>query len=83
MDHSAWVRAHRAKTCKLVENTVLGRVVAKKLKQFWSPDQIAGWLKYTYIDARETPELTRLSVQLIERHSVAPPRGQITAQRFD
>ena len=22
----------------------------KKLKQFWSPEQIAGWLKYTYPD---------------------------------
>ena len=52
-----WDRAHRPKTCKLVGDPVLGRVVAKKLKQFWSPEQIAGWLKYTYIDGRETPEL--------------------------
>ena len=49
-DHSAWDRAHRPKTCKLVENPALGRVVAKKLKPFWSPEQIAGWLKYTYPD---------------------------------
>jgi len=49
-DQSAWDRAHRAKSCKLVENPALGRVVAKKLKQFWSPEQIAGWLKYTYPD---------------------------------
>jgi IS30 family transposase len=49
-DQSAWDRAHRPKTCKLVENPALGRVVAKKLKQFWSPEQIAGWLKHTYPD---------------------------------
>ena len=49
-DQSAWDRAHRAKSCKLVDNPALGRVVAKKLKQFWSPEQIAGWLKYTYPD---------------------------------
>jgi IS30 family transposase len=70
-----WDRTHHPKICKLVENPVLGRVVAKKLKQFWSPEQIAGWLKYTYIDGREMPELTRLSVELFERRSVAPPRG--------
>jgi IS30 family transposase len=49
-DQSAWDRVHRPKSCKLVENPALGRVVAKKLKQFWSPEQIAGWLKYTYPD---------------------------------
>ena len=49
-DQSAWDRAHRAKSCKLVQNPALGRVVAKKLKQLWSPEQIAGWLKYTYPD---------------------------------
>jgi len=47
-DQSAWDRAHRPKSCKLVDNPALSRVVAKKLKQFWSPEQIAGWLKYTY-----------------------------------
>jgi IS30 family transposase len=49
-EQSAWDRAHRPKTCKLVDNPALGRIVAKKLKQLWSPEQIAGWLKYTYAD---------------------------------
>ena len=49
-DQCAWDRAHRPKTCKLVENPALGRVVAKKLKKRWSPEQIAGWLKSTYPD---------------------------------
>ena len=47
-DLAAWARAPRAKTCKLVENRDLARIVASKLKKFWSPVQIAGWLKQTY-----------------------------------
>jgi IS30 family transposase len=49
-EQSAWDRAHRPKTCKLVENRTLARIVATKLKQRWSPEQVAGWLKYTYPD---------------------------------
>ena len=49
-EQSAWDRAHRPKTCKLVENRALASIVAKKLKSLWSPQQIAGWLKYTYPD---------------------------------
>jgi len=47
-EQAAWDRAHRPKTCKLVENRLLARIVARKLRQLWSPDQIAGWLKSTY-----------------------------------
>jgi IS30 family transposase len=47
-DQSAWDRALRPKTCKLVENRALARVVACKLRLEWSPEQIAGWLKRTY-----------------------------------
>jgi IS30 family transposase len=47
-DQAAWDRAHRPKRCKLVENRALARIVAKKLKQIWSPEQIAGWLKRAY-----------------------------------
>jgi len=49
-DQSAWDRAHRPKTCKLVQNPALARAVAKKLKKRWSPEQIAGWLKHAYPD---------------------------------
>jgi len=49
-DQSAWDRSHRPKTCKLVERRQLARVVAKKLKELWSPVQISGWLKDTYPD---------------------------------
>jgi IS30 family transposase len=47
-DQAAWDRAHRLKRCKLVENRALAHMVAKKLKQLWSPEQIAGWLKRSY-----------------------------------
>ncbi len=49
-DEAAWQRAHRAKTCKLAANYALAHIVAEKLQLEWSPDQIAGWLKYTYPD---------------------------------
>ena len=49
-DQCAWDRAHRPKTCKLVEKRALARIVASKLQLEWSPDQVAGWLKYTYAD---------------------------------
>ena len=49
-DQAAWDRAHRPKTCKLVENRALARIVARKLQLEWSPEQIAGWLKHTYPD---------------------------------
>jgi len=49
-EQAAWDRAHRAKTCKLVQNHALARIVASKLQLQWAPRQIAGWLKRTYPD---------------------------------
>jgi len=49
-DEAAWERAKRPKTCKLVHNRLVAREVARKLRDLWSPEQIAGWLKYTYPD---------------------------------
>jgi IS30 family transposase len=47
-DQAAWDRAHRPKTCKLVSEPALSRIIAHKLRSHWSPEQIAGWLKRTY-----------------------------------
>ncbi len=47
-DTRAWERAKRPKTCRLVENPALARVVTLKLKLAWSPEQIAGWLKHEH-----------------------------------
>ena len=49
-DQAAWDRAQRPKRCKLIINRALARLVAKKLRRFWSPEQIAGWLQCTYPD---------------------------------
>ena len=47
-EQAAWDRALRPKRCKLVCHKPLSRVVAKKLRSQWSPQQIAGWLKREY-----------------------------------
>ena len=54
-DQSAWDQAHRPKTCKLVQNRALARTMASKLQKRWSPQQLAGWLKYTYPDKLPCP----------------------------
>lgn len=47
-DQLAWDRALRPKSCKLIENRGLAHRVANKLRRWWSPEQIAGWLKRAY-----------------------------------
>ena len=46
----AWRQGARPKVCRLVARRPLRDVVAAKLAQEWSPEQIAGWLKVTYAD---------------------------------
>ena len=72
-DQAAWDRAHRPKRCKLVENRALARIVAKKLKQLWSPEQIAGWLKRTYPD----DETFQVSHETIYRSLYIQARGAL------
>jgi len=47
-DRAAWDRMLRPKPCKLVVYPTLSGIVASKLQQNWSPEQIAGWLKIAY-----------------------------------
>jgi len=72
-DQSAWDRAHRPKTCKLVENRALARTVASKLQLEWSPEQIAGWLKRTYPD----DENYQVSHETIYRSLFIQARGAL------
>jgi len=72
-DQAACDRARRAKTCKLVENRALAGIVAKKLKGLWSPEQIAGWLKYTYPD----DENFQVSHETIYRSLFIQARGAL------
>ena len=70
-DQAAWDRAHRPKPCKLVGNPLLRRLIAKKLRGNWSPEQIAGWLK------REYPgeEANQVSHETIYRSLFVQARG--------
>ena len=47
-DERAWDRARRPKPCRLAHHPELVQVVEDKLREDWSPEQIAGWLKRTY-----------------------------------
>jgi IS30 family transposase len=72
-DQAAWDRARRPKTCKLVENRALAGIVAKKLRGLWSPEQIAGWLKYAYPD----DENFQVSHETIYRSLFIQARGAL------
>ena len=45
---NAWERARRVKPCKLAANEALKRLVAERLADDWSPQQISGWLAKTH-----------------------------------
>jgi IS30 family transposase len=47
-DWEAWEASRRPKPCLLSQNKKLQRIVAVKLEQDWSPQQIAGWLREHY-----------------------------------
>ena len=72
-DQTAWDRAQRPKTCKLVKNRSLASVVADKLQSQWSPEQIAGWLKRTYPD----DETQQVSHETIYRSLFIQARGAL------
>ncbi|MHA3378869.1 transposase, partial [Yersinia enterocolitica] len=52
-DTAAWENALRPKPCKLIERPTLCKIIAEKMHQDWSPEQIAGWLKRCYPDNQE------------------------------
>jgi IS30 family transposase len=47
-DSAAWESARRPKLCLLAKNRELQQIVTGKLKQDWSPQQVASWLKEQY-----------------------------------
>ncbi len=52
-DRAPWRRACRPETAKLAINGQLGAVVEEKLAQWWSPQQVSGWLGDTYLGVEE------------------------------
>ena len=72
-DAAAWKRACRPKTGKLAGHQALSQLVARKLQLFWSPEQIAGWLKCTYPGQ---PEM-QVSHETIYRSLYVQARGAL------
>ena len=70
-DKRAWAEALRPKACKLVRYPRLRHAVARKLRQNWSPAQIAGWLKRTYPE----DETYHVSPETIYRSLFVQARG--------
>ena len=72
-DKRAWDQALRPKLCKLVRNGRLRQSVIVKLKRFWSPQQIAGWLKRKHADN----EAMQVSHETIYRSLYVQARGAL------
>lgn len=72
-DWAAWESARRPKMCLLARNRAVQRLVAVKLKDDWSPQQIAGWLRDEHPD---NPEMW-VSHETIYRSLFVQARGAL------
>ena len=70
-DERAWHRARRPKPCKLAAVPRLRELVAGKLAQEWSPEQISGWLARTYPGEQDL----QVSTETIYRSLFVQARG--------
>lgn len=72
-DRGAWNNARRPKLCKLAAVPELRELVAAKLAEDWSPEQISGWLAQTYPDE----QALRVSTETIYRTLFIQTRGAL------
>ena len=72
-DSQAWQSALRPKPCRLATHSQLQEIVASKLIEDWSPQQISGWLKMEYPN---DPSL-RVSHETIYRSLFIQARGAL------
>jgi IS30 family transposase len=72
-DQQAWESALRPKPCLLATHCKLQGIVASKLIQDWSPEQISGWLKQHYRDDKSL----RVSHETIYRSLFLQARGAL------
>jgi IS30 family transposase len=72
-DQQAWESALRPKPCLLASHSKLQELVASKLMQDWSPQQISGWLKRQY----PNEESLRVSHETIYRSLFIQARGAL------
>ena len=70
-DERTWERARRRKSCRLARSPRLRQLVEEKLRQVWSPEQIAGWLKHSYPE----DESLHVSHETIYRSLFVQARG--------
>src|ERR1700755_3463988 len=66
-------RARRPKPCLLATHTTLREIVASKLMQDWSPEQVSGWLKWQF----PKDEGLRVSHETIYRSLFLQARGAL------
>ena len=72
-DEAAWRRAQRPKTSKLASHARLRKVVAAKLQEDWSPQQISGWLRIEFAH----DETMRVSHEAIYQTLFVQARGAL------
>jgi len=72
-DQQAWQSALRPKVCRLAIHRKLRKIVASKLIEDWSPQQISGWLKSQY----PHDERLRVSHETIYRTLFLQARGAL------
>jgi IS30 family transposase len=70
-DSRAWTSARRPQPCLLARNARLRRVVAGKLAEDWSPEQVSGWL----VQAFPEDKAMRVSTETIYRSLFIQTRG--------
>jgi len=72
-DQQAWESALHPKPCRLATHRKLQEIVASKLIEDWSPEQISGWLKREYPE----DESLRVSHETIYRSLFIQARGAL------
>jgi len=78
-DNKAWQRARRPKRCRLLAHRRLCRIVADRLGEDWSPEQISNWLRKVRPDE---PDL-HVSHETIYRTLFIQSRGALRKELRD
>jgi IS30 family transposase len=72
-DRRAWDRGRRPQRCKLARQPLLAGIVAAKLREDWSPEQISGWLRLEF----PSDETMRVSHETIYLTLFVQARGAL------
>ena len=70
---NAWDKGRRPKSSKLADSGRLRRIVERKLRLDWSPEQISGWLKRSFPD----DESLQVSHETLYRSLFVQARGAL------